>query len=326
MEQLLIGIEIGATKCQASLGKESGDTLETKRLKVVLAEGAAGILRWMQKNVAELISVGSEIGGTVAGIGVGFGGFIESSTGRVLTSVQVDGWQNYYLKDWFENTFGIPSLIGNDTVSGAYGEYVRGSGKGTRVFFYTNIGSGIGGALILDGVCYDGMGYGGAYLGHTYIPDWTSAVPGAARKVEDICSGWAIEKRLRSQDYVLRDSLLFDLCGAKPETLTCSMLEEAARSGDVFALAEIGRIADSLSTGLANVITLFSPECVAIGGGVANMGEILLNPVRHLVAEKVLITAKGRYRIVPCVLADQVVPVGAILRAADFLGRRKVLA
>jgi len=324
MHEFYIGIEIGATKCQASLGKKNGDTLRTKRLSVVLEEGATGILRWLQKDVAELISLASEMEGIVYGIGVGFGGFIESSTGRVLTSVQVGGWQDHRLKDWFENTFGIPTLIRNDTVSGAYGEFVRGSGKGTRVFFYTNIGSGIGGALVLDGVCYDGIGYGAAYLGHTYIPDWTSPISGASRKVEEICSGWAIEKRLRSRGYIANDSLLLNLCGGKLETLTCSMLEEAARRGDSFAVAEIGRIADSLSTGLANVITLFSPERVAIGGGVANMGETLLDPVARLVAERVLVTAKDRYRIVKCVLGEQAVPVGAIILASKLLGRRRV--
>ena len=310
MRELFVGVEIGATKCQASLGNAEGGLLHTRLLSVVLEKGAEGILQWMRRNVAELIAVARSGGDGVASIAVGFGGIIESATGRILTSVQVKGWKDCMLRDWFQGAFGLPTVILNDTVAGGYGEYVRGSGKGTRVFFYTNIGSGIGGCLIIDGRCYDGLGYGAAYFGHTYLPDWTAGMPGARRKVEDLCSGWAIERRLRSEGYVPAGSLLLELCGGRRETLRCAMLGEAARQGDAFALAEIERTADSLATGLSNVITLFSPECVAIGGGVANMGDVLLDPVRRMVAERVFISAKDRYRIVQCALGDQAVPVG----------------
>lgn len=94
------------------------------------------------------------------------------------------------------------------------------------------------------------------------------------------------------------------------------MLGKAAREGDPFARAEIERTADSLATGLSNVITLLSPECVAIGGGVAHMGDVLLDPVRRFVAERVFISAQNRYRIVQCAFGDQVVLVGSLLYAA----------
>jgi glucokinase len=319
MRTLFVGVEIGATKCQASLGTAEGELLHTRLLSVVLEEGAEGILRWMRQNVADLVALGRAAGDAVASIAVGFGGIIESSTGRILTSVQVKGWKDCMLRDWFQEAFGLPTVILNDTVAGGYGEYVLGTGKGARVFFYTNIGSGIGGCLVIEGACYDGLGYGAAYFGHTYLPDWTAARPGERRKVEDLCSGWAIERRLRTPGYVPGGSLLLEMCGGRPETLRCATLEKAARQGDAFALAEIERTADSLATGLANVITLFSPECVAVGGGVSNMGDVLLDPVRRMVAERVFISAADRYRIVQCSLGDLAVPVGSVLYAARHL-------
>lgn len=319
MRELFIGVEIGATKCQACLGTGSGDVLHTRMLSVVLEDGAEGILQWMRQNVAALIALGRGSGDRVVSIAVGFGGIIESATGRILTSVQVKGWKDCMLRDWFQQAFGLPAVILNDTVAGGYGEFLQGTGKGTRVFFYTNIGSGIGGCMVIDGRCYDGLGYGAAYFGHTYVPDWTAAQPGARRKVEDLCSGWAIERRLRSPGYVPDGSLLMEMCGGRRETLRCAMLEKAARQGDSFARAEIERTADSLSTGLSNVITLFSPECVAIGGGVSHMGDVLLDPVRRMVAERVFISAADRYRIVQCTFGDQVVLVGSLLYAARHL-------
>ncbi len=316
MADLFIGVEIGATKCQAAIGGPDGRPLRTERLDVVLEDGAEGILRWAERSIGDLVSRQSDLGGRVAGIAVGFGGIIETATGRILTSVQVKGWKDRLLRSWFESTFGLPAVILNDTVAGGYGEYLLGSGRGARIFFYTNIGSGIGGALIREGECYDGQGYGAAYFGHTWIPDWTAGAPGVPRKVEDTCSGWAIERRLRAPGYVPADSLLLELCGGKRERLSCAMLGQAARQGDSFALAEIERTADSLATGLANVITLFSPDRVSIGGGVGNLGELLLEPVRRHVDQRVFLSAKDRYSIVQCTFADQAVLVGALLFAA----------
>jgi len=316
MHKLYLGIEIGGTKNQIALGNARGDILHAVTEKVNLRDGAAGTLAWIKRIIPEMIAKGQELGGVVAGIGVGFGGILESATGKILLSVQVAGWQNFMLKDWFTSNFGLPALIINDTVTGGYAEYVSGSGKGSQQFFYTNIGSGIGGVFILNGKIYDGLGYGAAYFGHTYLPDWSCAAPGMPRKVEDLCSGWAIEKRLRTAGYVPTDSLLLQFAGHHPDIFTCAILGQCAEKGDRFALAEIDRIARSFGIGLANVLSLVSPDCISIGGGVGKMGEILLGPVRKYTEEYSFISSKGRYRIVGSTFADAAVPVGSILLAA----------
>lgn len=321
MRPLFLGIEIGASKQQIAMGGAEGDIMASTQGAVVLSSGAAGILDWMRENVPPLLSRAEEFGGDVLGIGVGFGGIIESATGVSLVSVQVQGWADFNLKAWFEETFALPTIVLNDTVAGCYGEFARGSGRGAEIFFYTNIGSGIGGALIIRGERYDGLGTGAAYLGHMYIPDWTSPRPGAGRKVEDICSGFAIERRLRSDGYVPADSALMTLCRGAKETVSCLMLGEAARAGDAFALAEVNRIAQSFATGLANVITLFSPDRVAIGGGVAKLGRLLLDPIRAHAGKLTFIPNQGRYTIVEGALGDAAVPVGAVLAAAREVAR-----
>jgi len=318
-EKLALGIEIGATKCQAAVGNADGRLLETMRLKVDLEKGAPGILAWLEECVAALLAAHSETRLQVAAIVAGFGGIVESATGRVLTSVQVSGWQDFPLKAWFEKRFALPCVVMNDTVTAGYGEHSLGSGRGSKYFFYTNIGSGIGGALMIDGKSYDGQGYGAAYFGHTFLPDWTANAPGGRRKVEDLCSGWAIERRLRTADYVPAQSGLMRLCQGKIGDLTCAMLGQAAKEGDAFALQEIDRVAWSLGTGLSNVVTLFSPDCVSIGGGVSNLGDVLLEPVRRVVDESVFLSARRRYRIVQSVFGDEVVLVGAVVYGARGL-------
>ena len=246
---------------------------------------------------------------------------MESGTGRVCISVQVPGWQDFPLADWLHESFGLPALVANDTVAGGYAELCRGAGVDARHFFYSNIGSGIGGALFLDRVPYDGLGMGAAYLGHTYVPDWTAESPGIEAKLENLCSGWSIERRLRTPGYLPDDSALMAICRGDVASLTCAMLGEAALGGDAFAVAEIERIARSYATALSNLITLVSPDVVAIGGGVANLGELLLDPIRRFTHQRVFISAQGAYRIVACQFMDAAVPIGAALLARDRLPR-----
>lgn len=313
MHDLAIAVEIGGTKLQAAVGRTDGAVLELRRESVDPSGGAAGILAWMEKTVPALIAELSAAAKPHA-IGVGFGGPVESATGRVLTSHQVEGWRDVALKHWFESRFDLPTVVANDANAAGWAEYCLGAGRGARHFFYSNIGSGIGGALVIDGRLHDGQGLGAGEIGHTYVPDWTQGKPGAADKLEHLCSGWSIERRLR-RGPVPPSSALQRLCGGRTEAITCAMLGEAASQGDAFAVAELDRIAYSVGLALSNVITLFHPERIALGGGVSLMGEALLEPVRRHVAEHVFGPFQGAYEIVPCALGEAVVLSGALLLA-----------
>jgi glucokinase len=107
------------------------------------------------------------------------------------------------------------------------------------------------------------------------------------------------------------------MCAGELSALSCAMLGEAARRGDAFATAEIDRIARSYAIALSNLITLVAPDVVAIGGGVANLGDILLDPIRRHTDQRVFVSVRGAYRIVPCVFLDAAVPAGAALLARD---------
>lgn len=311
MGKLFGAVEIGGTKQQLAIVDENGGIVELVCGKFPLPNGAVDVLRWIEANFPPLLKKYA-----VSAIGVGYGGILESATGRVLLSVQVPGWQDMMLRDWFEKKFGLRCVVVNDTVCGGYAEYRLGSGRGYRSFYYTNIGTGIGGAMFFDGKTYDGVGYGGVYMGNTYVPD-PLAAPGSVCRLEDFCSGVAIERRLRAEGRVPKDSLLYALCGGEVNKLSCYDLKRAADAKDAFALRELEMFASVYGLCLANFITLFSPQRVAIGGGVANLGEALLEPVRRHTEKYVFVSAQGRYDVVQCELMDENVLVGAALYARD---------
>lgn len=304
-----IGVEIGGTKQQVASFDENGKLLKLFSERVKLTNGARSILDWMEITIPKLICEDT------AAIGVGFGGIISTPDGISACSVQVPGWDKFPVRDWFKETFGLPVTVVNDTVCGGYAEVLFGSGKGVDSFFYTNIGTGCGGAMFIDGKNYDGIGTGGAYHGQIYVPSWDE--PDKPVKMESVCCGPSIEKRLRTPGYVPKDSILYTMCEGNVEKLTCVEWCKAAREGDTFALADINKWARSYSVALSNFLSVLAPRRIAIGGGVANGGEVLFDAIRRNTDELVFISMKGRYDIVQCHTLDQAVIIGAAMYARD---------
>jgi len=315
----VIGIEIGGTKLQAAIGTCEGELLHIERGAAPREEGAPGILAWCGKTVPLLLKRAGAEGARVSGIGVGFGGPIDTEAGRVLVSHQVEGWQGIPLKQWFEDRFSVPTAVHNDSNAAGWAEYCRGAGRGTRHFYYMNIGSGIGGAIIVDGQLHDGQGFGAGEIGHMHVPDWTAITSGASEKLERLCSGWAIERRLRANAQPRPGTPLYELCAADSNRITCPLIAEAARRRDLVAAKAIDEAARTLGLALANVITLMHPERIALGGGVSLMGEVLIEPLRRYVDQYVFGPFRNRYEIVPCALGESVVVVGALLLAPRVL-------
>lgn len=320
MEKLILGVEIGGTKLQLGAGNLEGELLKSQQSFVDREAGGEGIRQWLLEQVPKFINeVEIRAEGQIIAIGCGFGGPFDSGEGRVLESVQIPGWKEFPLRDWFEGHFSKPSFVANDSNAAAWGEYQNGFGRGCRHFFYTNLGSGVGGGFVLNRALFDGQGFGAGEFGHTYVPDWTSSEPGGGIEIENLCSGWAIESRLNQPDAIPPTSRLFQMRSTRQSDLTAKDLGEAARLGDAFALQEIDRIANSIGFGLANVLSLTGVERIAIGGGVSNLGEILIAPIRQYTKHYEFVSNRGRYSIGRCELGDNIVLVGAILLAKSAL-------
>lgn len=307
-----IGVEIGGTKQQVAVGTANGTILNRYSVKLGQRTTAAEILSWIGTTVDAIRAEWA-----ISAIGVGFGGPIDPDNGEIVCSLQVDGWKNFNLYRWFEARFQLPTVTLNDTVTGGVAEWKLGAGRNSRRLFYTNIGTGIGGGL------YDQSGYRASSLGYTWIPDWRSADPGAATRLEFLCAGSCIEKRLNQPGYVPAASIL----SRQNSPITCAALADGVHQGDLFSTEELDRIADSFSMGLANVLALACPDCIVIGGGVAKMGDILFSRLRQFTAKHAFVGTLDAYQILPSALMDDAVLAGGLLVAADpdlaRLGRRK---
>ena len=253
-----------------------------QRATVVPAEGAAGIRRQIERIATPLIA---QYG--IQGIGFGFGGPVDRLAGCIVKSHHVEGWDGFPLVDWCRQTLGLPAALGNDSDMAGLGEARFGAGRGCRVVFYTNVGSGIGGALVVDGRVYAGSRGISSELGH--IRPGPQA-EGPQQIVELAASGWAIAAAARA-DAPLTAALQNEHhCAA--DQLTSKMVAEAAVAGNASALDIFRRATQTYGWAIAQMITLLSPEIVVIGGGVPLAGEaVFFAPLRYEVE---------RYVFPPC--------------------------
>ena len=318
MKPLLLAIETGGTKIQLVLGTSAGDICYRYRTLVDRKKGMQGILDKVLEAFPLLEQEAAKLGGKIECAGIGFGGPVDSTSGMAIWSAQIDGWGNFPVADYFKEKTGLSAYLFNDSNAAAWGEYCRGAGRGSQIFFYTNIGSGIGGGIILNGKLFDGQGFGAAEFGQSYLYDpWykgDSRYP--VNHIERICSGWSIEQRLRS-DKIPENSVLLQLCEGHQEKINCHLWSEAIRMNDGYALKVLEETAEYFAIALSNVLCFYSPEVIAIGGGVSLIGDPLITRIRKYTDQYVYQNSRGKYRIVKSELDEDVVLVGTLLLTGE---------
>lgn len=290
-----LGVEIGGTKLQAGVGSKEGPLRSLVRLAVDPARGAQGIREALPSLVDQALSKAQCGAERLAGIGVGFGGPVDSARGSILVSHQIEGWSGFPLGQWFQDRWRSPVRLQNDAKTAAYAEATQGAGRGCRRIFYVTVGSGIGGGLVVDGAIDQGQGLGAGEIGHTWIPDPRT---GAAEKLEHVASGWSIGKRA-SQRFG-RD-------------VTAAEAYGLAEKGDRAAREVLEEAAQALAIGLSNVVALLHPERIVLGGGVSLMGPLFWDPLRSNLKTFEFGPFAGRYEVVPAALGEEVVVIGGVL-------------
>ncbi len=315
MEQLIMAIETGGTKIQLAIGTAQGDILYNHHAKVEREKGFRGVLDVVTGIMPELMEKAREFGGKIEKIGIGFGGPVDMASGTAIWSPQIDGWGGFPVKKYFEEKTGLPTYLYNDSGAACWGEYNRGAGRGSEIFFYTNMGSGVGGGVVIDGKLFTGQGYGAAEIGHSYLynPFYKSG-ESPVMQVENLCAGWGIESRMRKDD-IPKSSVLWELCKGEQHKIDCLMWGEGIRQNDTYSIKVLDETCEFFSIALSNVICLFSPDTIAIGGGVSLIGEPLISRINDYIKKYIYINSRGRYKIVKSELDEAVVLVGGLLLA-----------
>ena len=298
-----IGLEIGGTKLQVVAGDRDGRIERRWRAKVDPSAGGARICRQLLEGLATIRE------GTVAiGLGAGFGGPVDARAGRICRSHQIDGWEDFDLGQWLARETGLPCRVENDSNLAALAEATLGAGAGCNPVFYFNLGSGVGGGLVVDGAIYHGLAPGEAEFGHLRL-DRTGST------VESRCSGWAIDRRIRTAGDSRPDSALAAMIG-REEGGEARHLPAALAAGDKEARLILTELAEDLAFALSHVIHLLHPRVIVLGGGLSMIGEPLRDAIAKALPRHVMGAFASTIDLRLPALGEDAVPVGALRLAS----------
>ena len=250
-------------------------------------------------------------------VGVGAAGFVDTTGSIVMFSPHLS-WRDEPLKAALESRLGLPVLVDNDANTTAWAELRFGAGRGHQQLLCITLGTGIGGALVIDGrVCRGANGMAGEFGHMQVVPDGRRCECGNRGCWEQYSSGNTLVREAR--ELVAAASpvafRLRELVDGDASRLTGPIVTEAARAGDPAAIEMFREVGDWLGTGLASLTAAFDPEVIIIGGGVSDADELLLDPAREGLRRK--LTGRG-FRPEPPVLKAELGPDAGFVGAADL--------
>ena len=308
----ILGVDIGGTDIKLGIVSDEGSILESGLIPTSAAEGpdraAARVAGWL--------GVMRERHGEICCAGIDCAGLIDGSRGYLYYSPNLPEWRDLDLGALFSGALGLRVTVDNDVNAAAWGEYVLGAGRGTGYFVCLTLGTGIGGGVIADGRLYRGwQGMAGEIGHHVIDPSGPECTCGARGCLEAMASAGSIVARAREALAAGNGSALEDSPG-----LSARDIYEAAEAGDAVALEALAGTGRVLGAGLANVVHLFNPEVIAIGGGVAGAGELILGPAREAMRARLMDGILAKVRVVPAELGNNASLAGAAMMALEGCG------
>lgn len=310
-----VGLDLGGTKTLGALVDAEGSVLAEQR--VVTPDDGDALIE-MLADVTYALSGGED----PAAVGVGAAGMI-AHDGSVTFGPNVVAFrQGFPLRTRLERRLGLPVAVDNDANAAAWGEVAHGAAAGRRDALVVTLGTGIGGGIVADGRPYRGAHGYAAEIGHFQVvadgPDCACGVPG---HWEAMASGTALGRLAREAVERGSGAGMLALAGDDQLALTGEHLGQAALAGDEEALAVLAEFAHWVAVGLAALTNILDPAVIVIGGGLVDLGETLLSPVRESFWRQVeAADLRAPVEIVPATLGERAGAIGAAALARELTG------
>lgn len=315
MQRYVVGIDLGGTKMAAGLADSNAQVLATARRPTNVGSGPVAILNALVNMVDELLATHDLGRNQLKAVGMGVPCLLEKA-GSVCRFSPNLFWQDVDIGSFWRRHFSCPLAVDNDVRLGALAECTWGAGQGAHDLLFVAVGTGVGSGLILGGEIYRGSkGFAGE-IGHmTLLPDGPVCNCGNRGCLETYVAGPAIARRARTAMAKDKESLLWQLCEGKDNALTAELVSQAADKGDHLAQQIWEDTGRYLGIGLASVATLLNPERIIVGGGVAQAGEKLFQPLWQTLTERVHTVSGLDYPVLPAALGSETGVLGAIATA-----------
>ena len=309
MKRWVIGADLGGTLIRAMRTDLDGRMLARAEAKTQAQQGPEAILGRIFEVIGQ--ASGGTDPGEVLGIAIGAPGPVDEQ-GRLFDPPNLPGLREISLRERIQDRFQLPTFAGNDGNLGALGQLRFGAGQGLKHLIYMTIGTGIGGGIISNGELLVGArGFAGEIGHQTIVPDGPICGCGQPGHLEALASGPSIARRARERLAAGARSTIEQYREGGNE-VTGKSVTDAARHGDELALELLREAATYLGLGLVNLIHIFEPQRILLGGGVSQAGELLFEPIRQTVHDRVMSPVFRGIPIQPASLGADVGLMGAV--------------
>ena len=322
-ERLILGVDLGGTKILTAITDSQGQMLSRDHSITPAAKGQDAVIRSILDSAGHVLTQAGITASDLSAIGVGAPGLSNPETGILFTSPHLPGWQDVPLRDIIEKELGRKTFLINDANAAALGELYFGAAKGARNFIYITISTGIGGGIVIDGKLYTGASGVAAEIGHMTIDDeGPPCTCGNKGCWETLASGTALAREAKRRlEQGVKTSIL-EHAGGDTEKVTAEVIHQAALAGDSLARELIAKTGYYIGVGLASLLNIFNPELIVIGGGLSNIGDMLLQPAYKVAKERAFAKSWEAVRFAPPHLGRNSGVLGAAAYAMGEIDRR----
>jgi glucokinase len=282
----VVAVDIGGTKFIVAVIDSDGRALSRIYCLTMAHEGPKKVITRLISTIRAAIKRSAIRTEDIGGIGVAVASIIDSGRGLITEAPNLPRWKNIRLRHILSQELEVPVYLINDASAAALGENRLGAGRGFTNMIYLTISTGIGGGIIINGELYEGTDGCAGELGHMII-DAHGPECGCGRQgcLEVLASGTAIARMAKERLKAGEESLVREMADGIIDDVKAEKVAAAARKGDAMALEVIHTAASYLGIGLGNMVNIFNPQLIIIGGGVSKMGEMFLKPVRKSMKE-----------------------------------------
>jgi glucokinase len=316
----VIGVDLGGTKLLAG-AVDPALNVHHRATRPARGADQAAVLETVLGAVREVRDAIESASGTVDAVGFGIPCMIDQQRGTAVMSIHLP-IADLPFRDLMAERLGLPVFVDNDANAAMLAEWRYGAAAGARDAALLTIGTGIGGGLVVGGALQRGSQGAGAELGHMVVkadgPPCQGNCPNRGC-LEAMASGGALAREARRIARERPESGLGRALAGRRE-ISGPLVTELAHDGDVAAIDALAIIGEWLGVGVCNLVNMLNPEVVVIGGGVIAAGDLLLEPVRAVVAERALSPAREHVRIVPARFGAESGMLGAAALALEGIG------
>lgn len=313
---LVAAIDMGATHIGIALADFAARILQEVEYSFDIKAGPEACLAQANQHLLQLLSSQGLTTADLSAVGVGVPGPVITDAGMVVAPPIMPGWDHYPILAALEEMWGCPVTLNNDAELGALGEWAYGAGRGEKNIAYIKVGSGIGAGLILNKQIYGGTTGAAGEIGHLTIDENGPLCNcGNHGCLEAFAGGDAIAKQGQSLVKSGKRTLLSSI---PTEKITAQDVAEAARRGDLPAQEILRRSGTFIGIAIAGLINLFNPSIVIIGGGVAQVGDVITVPIRQAVRERAMRASEQSVRIITGMLGRRSLLIGATIQAINI--------